>query len=246
MLNLGNTKRLSLTGLIAVVLALSMTMFGAVVSTASATHKGPHRLHDTAKHTTVKSYIYGKTASGRNVRGVFIPRKFKTVNDKLYAQGRLRGKIVRPGKDRHFVKRGVLIPVKSVDGQSVRPSAARANAAIAPNARACPVLNLVLGPLTPGHPRPGGRPEPGGAQGDRELGGRSTARQPVVRSGRTPGRRAAGRPADPGAGPAQPDSCHRRSAQRLTSQNALNARRGRRGILQPVARGVCHVPADGS
>ena len=147
MLNLGNTKRLSLTGLIAVVLALSMTMFGAVVSTASATHKGPHRLHDTAKNTTVKSYIYGKTASGRNVRGVFIPRKFKTVNHKLYAQGRLRGKIVRPGKDRHFVKRGVLIPVKSVDGQSVRPSAARANAAIAPNARACPVLNLVLGPL---------------------------------------------------------------------------------------------------
>jgi hypothetical protein len=69
------------------------------------------------------------------------------VNHKLYAQGRLRGKIIRPGKDRHFVKRGVLIPVKSVDGRSVRPSAARANAAIAPNARACPVLNLVLGPL---------------------------------------------------------------------------------------------------
>ena len=53
---------------------------------------------------------------------------------------------------------------------------------------------------TPGHPRPGGRPEPGGAQGDRDLGGRTAARQPVVRSGGTSGRRAAGRPAAPGAG----------------------------------------------
>ena len=98
MLQLGNIKRPGLTGLIAVILALSVTMFGAVVSTASATHRGPHRLHDTAKNTTVKSFIYGKTASGRNVRGVFVPRKFKTVNHKLYAQGRLRGKTIAPAR----------------------------------------------------------------------------------------------------------------------------------------------------
>ena len=137
MSHLGAKKRLGLTGLIAVVLALSMTMFGAVVSTASATHRNPHRLHDTAKHVKVKSFIYGKTASGRNVRGVFIPREFKTVGDRLYAQGRLKGKIVRPGKDRPFVKRGVMIPLQSVNGKSAIPSAART----------CPVLNLVLGPL---------------------------------------------------------------------------------------------------
>ncbi|HSK32139.1 MAG TPA: hypothetical protein VK903_01515 [Propionicimonas sp.] len=137
MSHLGATRRRSLNGLIAVVLALSMTMFGAAVSTASATHKNPHRLHDTAKNVKVKSFIYGKTASGKNVRGVFIPRQFKTVGDRLYAQGRLKGKIVRPGKDRHFVKRGVMLPVQSVNGQSAVPSAARV----------CPVLNLVLGPL---------------------------------------------------------------------------------------------------
>lgn len=137
MSHLGAKQRLGLTGLIAVVLALSMTMFGAVVSTASATHRNPHRLHDTAKHVKVKSFIYGKTASGRNVRGVFIPREFKTVGDRLYAQGRLKGKIVRPGKDRPFVKRGVMIPLQSVNGKSAIPSAART----------CPVLNLVLGPL---------------------------------------------------------------------------------------------------
>ena len=144
MLHLGTTKRLGLAGLIAVVLALSMTMFGAAVSTASATD--PHRLHDTAKNTTVKSYIYGKTASGRYVRGVFVPRTFKMRNGKLFARGVLKGRIIKPGKDRHFVRRGVMIPVKRVDGRSLR-SASRANAALAPGARACPVLNLVLGPL---------------------------------------------------------------------------------------------------
>jgi hypothetical protein len=114
-----------------------MTMFGAVVSTASATHKNPHRLHDTAKNAKVKSFIFGTTASGRQVRGVFVPREFTTVGDRLYARGGLDGKIVRPGKDRHFVKRGVMIPVQTANGSSVVPSAARV----------CPVLNLVLGPL---------------------------------------------------------------------------------------------------
>jgi hypothetical protein len=147
MFNLGNIQRRSLKGLLAVILALSMTMFGAAITSASATHRSPHRLHDTARNTTVTSYIYGKTGSGRYVRGVFVPKRFKTTNGKLYATGVLRGKIIRPGADRHFVKRGVTIPVKSVDGRSVRPSARQANAAIAPNARACPVLNLVLGPL---------------------------------------------------------------------------------------------------
>jgi len=137
MSHLGATRRRGLNSLIAVVLALSMTMFGALVSTASATHRNPHRLHDTAKHVTVMSFIYGKTAAGRKVRGVFIPRQFKNIGDRLYAQGRLKGKIIRPGKDRHFAKSGVRIPLRLVNGKSVIPSAARV----------CPVLNLVLGPL---------------------------------------------------------------------------------------------------
>lgn len=147
MSHLGTTKRLSLTGLVAVALALSMTLFGAVVSSASASHRGTHTLHDTAAHAKVKSFIFGKTSTGRNVRGVFVPRSFTVQDGKLYAQGRLKGRIVRPGKDRHFSKRGVMIPVQSVDHQAL-PSAARANAAIAPGARACPVLSLVLGPLS--------------------------------------------------------------------------------------------------
>ena len=134
---LGAPRRRVLNGLIAVVLALSMTMFGAVVSTASATHRNPHRLHDTAKHVAVMSYVYGKTAAGRRVRGVFIPREFMTVGDRIVARGRLKGKIIRPGKDRHFAQSGVRIPLRRVNGHSAVPSAARA----------CNVLDLVLGPL---------------------------------------------------------------------------------------------------
>jgi hypothetical protein len=149
MSHLGATKRLGLTGLIAVVLALSMTMFGALVSTASATRGHPHRLHAHAKHVRVTSFVYGHTASGKQVRGVFIPRSFMTSGNKLLARGVLKGKVVRPGRDRHFTRRGVLIPVSSVNGASAAPARSRANAAFppAPGAGACNVLNLVLGPL---------------------------------------------------------------------------------------------------
>ena len=150
----GANKRLGLTGLVAVLLALSMTMFGAVVSSASATHHNHHRLHATAKHMKVTSYVFGHTTSGKRVRGVFIPRSFKTVTtpsgaQQLVAKGVVKGKILRPGKDKHFTKRGVQAPVSSVNGTSAVPAGARANAAFppAPPAGACNVLNLVLGPL---------------------------------------------------------------------------------------------------
>ncbi len=139
----------ALMGLVAVVVAVSLAMFGTMVSPASAASRHPHVLKDHAKHVTVKSFIYGTTASGRHVRGVFVPKRFMMSGDHLVAQGVLRGKIKRPGPDRKFVKRGVIIPVKSVNGASAAPRGARADAAFppAPGAGACNVLNLVLGPL---------------------------------------------------------------------------------------------------
>jgi hypothetical protein len=139
----------ALVGLVAVVVAVSLTMFGALVSPASAARHHPHVLKDHAKHVKVTSFIHGTTASGRHVRGVFVPKRFKMVGDQLVAQGVVRGKIKRPGPDRKFVRRGVIIPVKSVNGASAAPSGARANAAFppAPGAGACNVLNLVLAPL---------------------------------------------------------------------------------------------------
>jgi hypothetical protein len=150
MSHLGSHKcwRLS-TGLIAVILALSMTMFGAAVNAASATHVNHHRLHAVAKHVKVMSYVYGRTASGKKVRGVFIPKSFRTRGDTLIAKGLLKGTIARHGTDRHFTKRNVRIPVAKVNGKSGIPASARANAAFPPPppAGACNVLNLVLGPL---------------------------------------------------------------------------------------------------
>jgi len=143
----GARRRLGLAGLVAVIVALSMTMVGAAVNTASATHINHHRLHAGADHTRVMSYVYGHTAAGKKVRGVFIPRSFRMSGDRVLAKGVLRGKIVRPGPDRHFVKRGVLIPVSSADGRALTPAMARAEGLRATPTGACNVLNLVLGPL---------------------------------------------------------------------------------------------------
>ncbi|MGY2874095.1 hypothetical protein ACVW00_001285 [Marmoricola sp. URHA0025 HA25] len=142
----GARNRLGIMGLIAVVLALSMTMFGAAVTTASATHINHHRLHASADHVRVMSYVFGHTASGKKVRGVFIPRSFRMSGDRVIARGVLKGKIVRPGTDRHFTKRHVRIPVSSVDGTPITPEMARAafRSTVDPT---CNVLNLVLGPL---------------------------------------------------------------------------------------------------
>jgi hypothetical protein len=146
---LGKKRQRALSGVVAVVVALSLTMFGALVSPASAAHHNPHRLHAHKKHVKVTSFVQGHTDSGRQVRGVFVPKRFVTSNGQLFAKGVVKGKIKRPGPDRKFTKRGVMIPLKSVNGVSGARSTARANAAFppAPGAGACNVLNLVLGPL---------------------------------------------------------------------------------------------------
>ena len=139
-------KRMGPTGLIAMVLALSMTLFGAAFTTASAA-KNPGRLHAHAKHVKVTSPVTGTTAAGQAVRAKFIPKKITRSGDQLVAQGILTGRIVKPGKDRQF-RKAVTMPISAVDGRSAVPSNARAAAfPPAPAAGACNVLNLVLAPL---------------------------------------------------------------------------------------------------
>ncbi|MBV9830366.1 MAG: hypothetical protein JOZ82_02135, partial [Marmoricola sp.] len=70
-----------------VVVALSLTMFGALVSPASAAGHHPHRLHAKKHHVRVTSYIHGTTASGRHVRGVFVPKRFLRSGNEVVAQG---------------------------------------------------------------------------------------------------------------------------------------------------------------
>jgi hypothetical protein len=144
-------KRVGPTGLIAIVLALSMTVFGAAFTSASAAPPKPGQLHAQAKHVKVTSLVTGTTAGGRHVRAKFIPKRIVRSNGQLFAKGVLRGTIVRPGPDRAFRKTGVSMPIKAIDGRRTTPASARAAAAAAfppaPGAGACNVLNLVLGPL---------------------------------------------------------------------------------------------------
>jgi hypothetical protein len=140
-------RRLGPTGLIAVVLALSMTLFGSAVGSASAA-PAPGRIHAKAKHVKVTAPVRGVTAGGRAVRAVFIPKHFATTAGVLTARGVLKGRIVRPGPDLRFLKRGVVMKVSSVDGHRATAPTARAAAfPPTPPAGACNVLNLVLAPL---------------------------------------------------------------------------------------------------
>jgi hypothetical protein len=141
------TRRLGPTGLIAVVLAISMTLFGAAVGSASAA-RAPGKIHAKAKHVKMTAPVRGSTAGGRPVRAVFIPRSFGHPGGVLKARGVLKGRIVRPGPDLKFRRTGVWMRVVSVDGHRAAAPAARAAAfPPTPPAGACNVLNLVLAPL---------------------------------------------------------------------------------------------------
>ena len=141
-------RRLGPTGLIAVVLALSMTLFGAAVGSAAA-GAAPGRIHAKAKHVRVTAPVRGATAGGRAVRAVFIPKSFSHPGGVLMARGVLKGRILRPGPESlKFRKRGVLMRVTSVDGHRAPAPTARTTAfPPTPPAGACNVLNLALAPL---------------------------------------------------------------------------------------------------
>ncbi len=152
MSHLGVMRRHGPVGLVAVVLTLSMALVGLGASTADAA-KNPGRLHAKAKHVKVTSAVTGLTASGQRVRAVFIPKAMKATSDGgLVADGVLKGRIVKPGKDKRF-RKAVSMPVSAVDGRAFptadAASARKAAAAFppAPAAGACNVLNLVLAPL---------------------------------------------------------------------------------------------------
>ena len=146
----GAIRRLGPTGLIAVLLAVSMALFGASVGVGSASAAPvPGKIKAKAKHVKVTAPVRGTTAAGLPVRAVFIPKSFRQVNGVMRARGVLQGKIVRPGPDQKFRKTGVVMKVRSVDGHPVAaPASARAAAfPPTPPAGACNVLNLVLAPL---------------------------------------------------------------------------------------------------
>ena len=151
MSHLGAIRRLSPVGLIAVVLTISMSLVGIGAGSAGAA-TAPGQLHSTAKHVKVTAPVTGLTSAGQQVRAVFIPKRIVASGSGMVAEGILRGRIVKPGKDARF-RQAATMPVSAVDGRAVptgtSPSARAAAAAFppAPAAGACNVLNLVLAPL---------------------------------------------------------------------------------------------------
>ena len=143
-------RKVGPTGLVAVLLALSVALFGVGAGSATAANN-PGRLHTQAKHVKASAPVTGLTTAGQRVRAEFVPKSL-LVNSggQLVARGVLVGKIVKPGKDKH-VRKAVAMPVSAVDGRSVTSAVARQSAAAAfppaPAAGACNVLNLVLAPL---------------------------------------------------------------------------------------------------
>ena len=77
--------------------------------------------------------ITGKTVSGKTFKGTFTVDRFISRNGKTYALGTLTGKVGQ----RTVSRKNVAIPTKVGSA----PGGAR-------DAGACPVLHLVLGPLT--------------------------------------------------------------------------------------------------
>lgn len=147
MSHLGSVRRSS-TGLIAILVVLSLALVGASAGTASAARPG--QLHAHAKHVKVTSLVTGRTASGLAVRAKFIPKRFVVSDGQMFAKGILKGRIIKPGKDARF-RRGASMAVRAIDGHGTPAGNARSAAAAAfppsPAPGACNVLNLVLAPL---------------------------------------------------------------------------------------------------
>ncbi len=133
-------RRLGPTGLIAIFVALTMSLIGAgaAIAAVGGPSQGKSPIVAHTKAGKMKAPVTGTTEDGRKVKGTFTPSEFKAVNDKLVVTGTLEGKIQGKGAPKAFEKE-ITTPVEDViaGGPSVE----------ARRSPACDILNLVLGPL---------------------------------------------------------------------------------------------------
>lgn len=132
-----------------VVALLSLTLVLTSPGTANAAVRTPAHTVVKNERGTMKSFVTGTTTRHRTVVGRFNPNRFVVQNGVLKAVGTLNVVTRGPGVDRHLVKSGVAIPVKS--GSVTFPLATSGSGAkaagLALPAGACQILDLVLGPL---------------------------------------------------------------------------------------------------
>ena len=132
-------KRLGPTGLIAIFVALTMSLIGAGTAIAAAGGssggKSPVVAHNEAGK--MKAPVTGTTEDGRKVKGSFTPSEFKVVDEALVVSGTLEGRILGKGAPKSFEEE-ITAPVEDVIAGGPRGGEVAA---------ACDILNLVLGPL---------------------------------------------------------------------------------------------------
>ncbi len=139
-------KRLGPTGLIAIFVAITVSLLAMAAGTAAATtEKKQSSAAATAAAPKSDGYskeVTGTTSDGRTVTGTFTPRKFHVVKKELVVKGMLAGTITGGDKAPRSFHRAVTMPVEDI----VAGAPAAGGRTAAP-AISCDVLNLVLGPL---------------------------------------------------------------------------------------------------
>ena len=132
-------RRLGPTGLIAIFVALTMSLIGAgaAIAAAGGSSGGMSPVVANNEAGKMKAPITGTTDDGRKVKGSFTSSEFSAVDGALMVTGTLEGKILGKGAPESFEEE-ITTPVEDVVAGA--PSGGQAVAA-------CDILNLVLGPL---------------------------------------------------------------------------------------------------
>jgi len=132
-------KRLGPTGLIAIFVALALSLVGAgtAIAAAGGSSGGMSPVVAKSEAGKMKAPVTGTTEDGRKVKGSFTPSEFKQANGKLLVTGTLEGKIVGKGKPKSFKE------TQTTTVEDVVAGGASGGKAIG----TCDILNLVLGPL---------------------------------------------------------------------------------------------------
>ena len=134
-------KRLGPTGLIAIFVALTMSLIGAGTAIAAAggsnEAKGPVVAH--TKAGKMKAPVTGTTEDGRKVKGSFTPSEFQAMNDAARGDRHARGQDHGEGSPEGLHSTMITMH-RSRTRSAGAPSAGKA-------VGTCDILNLVLGPL---------------------------------------------------------------------------------------------------
>jgi len=136
-------KRLGPTGLIAIFVALALSLIGAgtAIAAAGGSSGGMSPVVAQNEAGTMKAPITGHytDGSGRKIKGSFTPSSFYVNEEgKLEVTGTAVGKVVGKGAPKSFTEENVTATVE--DAIAGAPSGGKA-------VGTCDILNLVLGPL---------------------------------------------------------------------------------------------------